>query len=291
MGLVRSGNHHQPNRLDRKQFLNTAHNSCIWKCPGGLVAAALHNRGQPQAGNRANHRRMKIFSGQVQNQLVRHQSSGEFLSLPHAKRLQCTTDESRDAHDSRCEQVGARREGVISSFSWREFPRHNVVPTLGLYFGLIITILAVLAYATYITMQFSGIRKLQSEMVDRNRKDSLQLLRIQNDLNSIGLAMRDMLDAGEPYPLAAWSAQFDRIRNDLDVALKQEETLAEAARTSDQRRYLSQSLAQFWDATRPHVRPCQNGDGAGRARADSQHAATPPGSLELRRFPFAGAEQ
>jgi len=122
-------------------------------------------------------------------------------------------------------------------------------PTRGLYFGLVITIVAVLAYATYITMQFSGIRKLQSGMVDRNRKDSLQLLRIQNDLNSIGLAMRDMLDAGEPYPLAAWSAQFDRTRNDLDVALGQEENLAEATRTSDQRRYLSQSLTQFWDAT------------------------------------------
>jgi hypothetical protein len=37
-------------------------------------------------------------------------------------------------------------------------------------------------------------------MVDRNRKDSLQLLRVQNDLNSIGLAMRDMLEASEPYP-------------------------------------------------------------------------------------------
>jgi signal transduction histidine kinase len=122
-------------------------------------------------------------------------------------------------------------------------------PTRGLFFGLIITILAVLAYATYITLQFSGIRRLQSEMVDRNRKDSLQLLRIQNDLNSIGLAMRDMLDAGEPYPLVAWSAQFERTRNDLEVALHQEESLAEAARTSDQRRYLSQSLSQFWDST------------------------------------------
>ena len=68
-------------------------------------------------------------------------------------------------------------------------------PTLGLYLGLIVTILAVLAYAGYITRQFSGVRKLQGEMVDRNRKDSLQLLRIQNDLNSLGLAMRDMLDA------------------------------------------------------------------------------------------------
>lgn len=128
-------------------------------------------------------------------------------------------------------------------------PPAQIAPTRGLYFGLIVTLIAVLAYAAYITMQFAGIRKLQSEMIDRNRKDSLQLLRIQNDLNSIGLAMRDMLDASDPYPLDAWTAQFDRIRNDLQVALQQEESLAEASRTSDQRRYLSQSLNQFWDSS------------------------------------------
>ncbi len=121
-------------------------------------------------------------------------------------------------------------------------------PTLGLYLGLIVTILAVLAYAGYITRQFAGLRKLQSEMVDRDRRDSLQLLRIQNDLNSLGLAMRDMLDANEPYPLIAWTAQFDRIRNDLSAALQKEEDLSESTRTSDQRRYLTQSLTQFWGA-------------------------------------------
>jgi signal transduction histidine kinase len=122
-------------------------------------------------------------------------------------------------------------------------------PTSGLYLGLAITILAVLAYAGYITLQFSGIHGLQNNLVDRNRRDSLQLLRIQNDLNSVGLAMRDMLDPGEPYPLPAWTAQFDRIRKDLEDALEQEAPLAEATRTSDQRRYLNQALAQFWDAT------------------------------------------
>jgi len=40
-------------------------------------------------------------------------------------------------------------------------------------------------------------------MVDRNRKDSLQLLRVQNDLNSIALAMRNMLNTTKPYPLTA----------------------------------------------------------------------------------------
>lgn len=122
-------------------------------------------------------------------------------------------------------------------------------PARGLYLGLVVTILAVLLYAGYITVQFAGVRKLQSEMVDRNRKDSLQLLRIQNDLNSLGLAMRDMLDVGEPYPLAAWSAQFDRIRTDLDDAMRQEAPLAEAGPTSNQRHYLMQALNQFWDAS------------------------------------------
>lgn len=106
-----------------------------------------------------------------------------------------------------------------------------------------------LAYGAYITVQFAGLRKLQSELVDRNRKDSLQLLRIQNDLNSLGMAMRDMLDASEPYPLIAWGAQFDRIRTDLEDALRLEAPLSEAAPTSEQRRYLFQALTQFWDTT------------------------------------------
>ena len=121
-------------------------------------------------------------------------------------------------------------------------------PTTGLLLGLIITLAAIVAYSAYTTVQLSGLRKLQSDLVDRNRKDSLQLLRLQNDLNSVALAMRDMLDAGEPYPLSAWSAQFERVRGDLDAALHLEEQYAEVHRTPEQREYLRQQLAQFWDA-------------------------------------------
>ena len=114
--------------------------------------------------------------------------------------------------------------------------------------GLVLTLAAVLVYSFYTRSQLSGLRQLQSQMVDRNRKDSLQLLRVQNDLNLLGLAMRDMLDAREPYPLTAWSAQFLRIREDLDAALKLEASVSPAARTEDQRQFLNQSVAQFWDA-------------------------------------------
>jgi signal transduction histidine kinase len=121
-------------------------------------------------------------------------------------------------------------------------------PTLGLLLGLVITLSAVVAYSFYITLQIAGLRKLQNDLVDRNRKDSLQLLRIQNDLNSVALGMRDMLDNDEPYPLTAWSAQFARIRADLDDALRLEEQVAATRRTPEQREYLRSNLAQFWDA-------------------------------------------
>jgi len=121
-------------------------------------------------------------------------------------------------------------------------------PTAGLILGLIITLAAVVAYSTYITRQIAMLRHLQNNLIDRNRKDSLQLLRIQNDLNSLGLSMRDMLDNDEPYPLTAWKAQFDRIHADLDDALRIEDELAVAHRTPEQRAYLASSFAQFWDA-------------------------------------------
>jgi signal transduction histidine kinase len=121
-------------------------------------------------------------------------------------------------------------------------------PTLGLLLGLVITLAAVVAYSAYITWQVAGLRKLQSELIDRNRRDSLQLLRIQNDLNLLAVAMRDMIDNDEPYPLTAWSAQFLRIRTDLDDAMHLEAGLAPTSRTAEQSASLSSSLTQFWDA-------------------------------------------
>src|SRR6202048_5464978 len=127
-------------------------------------------------------------------------------------------------------------------------PAPHRSPTPGLFLGLILTLAAVVACSGYITWQISGLRELQNNLVDRNRKDSLQLLRIQNDRNTLALAMRDMLDNNGPYPLTAWSAQFQRVRDDLNDALGQEEEVAVADRTPEQRDYLKNSMTQFWDA-------------------------------------------
>ena len=132
-------------------------------------------------------------------------------------------------------------------------------PTMALLVGLIITLTAVVTYSWYITRQISGLRVLQTDLADRNRRDSLQLLRIQNDLNSLGLAMRDMLDSNQAYPLTAWSAQLQRLRLDLDDALRREEQIAVARQTPEQRRYLASSLAQFWDAVDRMFELARNG--------------------------------
>ena len=138
------------------------------------------------------------------------------------------------------------RRCILLSVLRRLAPRTSA--TLGLFVGLVITLAAVVAYSWYITRQITGLREMQNNLVARNRKDSLQLLRIQNALNSLGLAMRDMLDSQGPYPLTAWSAQFQRTREDLDDALRLEEQVAVAERTPEQRQYLVNSMTQFWDA-------------------------------------------
>src|SRR5947208_4090856 len=96
-------------------------------------------------------------------------------------------------------------------------------PTFGLLAGLAITLSAVALYSGYTVMQLHGLEHLQGAIIDRNRADSLLLLRIQNNLNSLGLAMRDMVDGSEPYPLTAWQGQFRRIRTDLEDALVREQ--------------------------------------------------------------------
>ena len=120
-------------------------------------------------------------------------------------------------------------------------------PTLGLLAGLVVTVAAVAADSWYITRQMASLRALQTDLADRNRKNTLQLLRIQNDLNTAALGMRDMIDSDE-YPLTAWTSQFDRIRADLADALQREEAVALVRRTPEQRQYLASAVAQFWDA-------------------------------------------
>src|SRR5258708_7563762 len=137
---------------------------------------------------------------------------------------------------------------TLCQFSSEQNQVSDRSPTMALLLGLLITLVTVVAYSWYITLQMNRLRSVEKDFAGRNRKDSLQLLRVHNDFNSLALAMRDMLDGNEAYPLIAWSVQFQRIHEDLDDALRLEDQFAVGHRTPEQRKYLGNSLAQFWDA-------------------------------------------
>jgi len=118
-------------------------------------------------------------------------------------------------------------------------------PTVRLLAGLAVTLWAVTVYATYTIAQLRGLEQLQTATIDRNRVDSLLLLRIQNNVNSLALALRDMLDGIEPYPLTAWQGQFRRIRADQQDALENEKKYSLSKRNFGQRAYLAPSVAQL----------------------------------------------
>lgn len=126
-------------------------------------------------------------------------------------------------------------------------PAHRS-PAPALVFGLIITLATVLAYSFTINDRLSDLRRLESDLGDRNRRATLQLLRIQNDLNQLALAMRDMLDPAGAGPLTGWAPRFALLRADLDDALVQESQVAVAARSPEQARALADSVTQFWTA-------------------------------------------
>lgn len=157
-------------------------------------------------------------------------------------------------------------------------------PTYRLLAGLAITLLAVGIYSAYTIRQLRALSELQTTTIDRNRTDTLLLLRIQNGLNALALTMRDMLDEQEHYPITAWAPQFRRIRSDLEDALAREEKTTVADRTPQQRQYLAESFPQFWDALdrifeqaqrdRGDAKRNQNAKGSENAKRSEEEART-----------------
>lgn len=139
-------------------------------------------------------------------------------------------------------------------------------PTVRLLAGLAITLTAVIVYSAYTVSQLRSLERLQTTIIDRDRADSLLLLRIQNNLNSIAQNLRDMQDASQPYPLTAWEAPMRRIRTDLADALDREGRESPVDRGSDQRAYLASSVQQFWAALDQVFALAASGDAA-KARA------------------------
>jgi signal transduction histidine kinase len=125
--------------------------------------------------------------------------------------------------------------------------RRSRTPSRRLIGGLVLSLLTVLGFCLYAAYEIGSLRDRQVATSERNRRDSLQLLRIQNNLSSLAVTLRDMMDRAEPYPMAAWKHTFDRLRVDLTQALDEERGLA-PARPAGQQAQLTDAADRFWQA-------------------------------------------
>jgi signal transduction histidine kinase len=122
-------------------------------------------------------------------------------------------------------------------------------PTARLLLGLLITLVAVTGFSSYALYQLSGLRRLQTETIDLDRHDSLLLLRVQNDLNTVGLKLRDMTDDPRLPSISVYRGDFARLQSDLDEAIQQEAKMAPVIRRADSQAALLASLHRFWKAS------------------------------------------
>lgn len=92
-------------------------------------------------------------------------------------------------------------------------------PSLRLWVGLCIILSIFVVFAVYSIHQIRWLENFQINVVERNRKASIQLLRLQNDANLLGISLRDMaLKRGE-YPIVDWQSEFSRLHFDMSNAL------------------------------------------------------------------------
>jgi signal transduction histidine kinase len=157
-------------------------------------------------------------------------------------------------------------------------------PTPRLLVALAITLAAVAVFSWFSLRQIERLRTLQTNTIDRHRRDSLQLLRIQNALNSVGLAIRDMVESDSRYPLTAWRGELQRTRGDLEDALRIESRLA--TRPPEQQQYLANAMAQFWRSVDEVLAIAASGDEerARRIIGNSLHAQQAALSVTVARL-------
>src|SRR5213076_2054887 len=95
-------------------------------------------------------------------------------------------------------------------------------PARRLWMGLAILFAFFLFFAVYAVREIRWLEDYQVNVVQKNRKASLELLRLQNNAYLLAISLRDMTAARARYPIHEWRPEFMRIRRDMDDAVRLE---------------------------------------------------------------------
>jgi len=131
-------------------------------------------------------------------------------------------------------------------------PEHDLLseipsPSARLWLGLCVSLTIFVVFAVYTIHEIRWLEDFQVNVVQKNRKASLQLLRLQNNTYQLAVSLRDMTLPESRYPIFYWRGEFTRLRQDMDDALALEGQYAVTTPAGDEkRRQLRDVLDDFW---------------------------------------------
>jgi signal transduction histidine kinase len=119
-------------------------------------------------------------------------------------------------------------------------------PSTRLWIGLFIILSIFLIFVVYASRQIRWLEDFQVNVVQKNRKASLQLLRLQNDAYLLAISLRDLALSRSRYPIRDWESEFIRLRNDMENAAVLEGRYAvDTPASHDKRVQLRHALTDF----------------------------------------------
>jgi signal transduction histidine kinase len=119
-------------------------------------------------------------------------------------------------------------------------------PSTRLWIGLCVILSIFLIFVIYSSRQIRWLEDFQVNVVQRNRKASLQLSRLQNDAYLLAISLQGVVFSKSRYPIRDWEPEFTRLRNDMEDAARLEGRFAvDTVASHDKRIQLRSALADF----------------------------------------------
>lgn len=120
-------------------------------------------------------------------------------------------------------------------------------PSRRLWLGLCVTLAIFVIFASYTIHEIRWLQDYQVNVVQKNRKDSLQLLGLQDDTYQLAVSLRDMTLPESRYPIYYWKGKFSGLHEEMNTRLGQEAQYATSTPSGDAlRKQLHDILDNFW---------------------------------------------
>ncbi|MCL5005306.1 MAG: ATP-binding protein [Acidobacteria bacterium] len=135
---------------------------------------------------------------------------------------------------------------MTGSVSQHDELREMPSPSARLWVGLCIIFSIFLIFVIHGGRQIRWLENFQTNVVQKNRKASLQLLRLQNDAYLLGISFRNLALSKNRYSILDWKPEFTRLRHDMENAAMLEGRFAvDTPAARDKRIQLRDTLVHF----------------------------------------------